>query len=108
MNSDSISITFIGLYLLVWVIAVIDQITFHRYFKRRHPELHRQIAPPLLERSIASGLGETKYIFNRGYATVDDAHFVKRCDLHRTILMICVVLLAAGLIVGFFLIDAYQ
>jgi len=92
------------LYVLVWVCGVVNELRFRSYFRKKHPEIAREIFPTILNKSINSDLRGLRYMWKRDYATIPDPEFVKRCDRHRLIGQVCFVGVALGLILfGIFL-----
>jgi hypothetical protein len=103
MNSTSEPIAYFVIYLGVWSCGMVNFFALKRIFKKRHPKEFKRLFLSFPERSMASGLRQTEYIWKRGYSTIDDPAFVKRCDIHRWIHFLCLAGIAVGLIAGLFL-----
>jgi hypothetical protein len=95
--SEWIALAF-PLYVVIWFCGAANELIFRRYFRKKHPEIAREVFPTILNKSIGSDLRGWRYVWKRGYATIPDPEFVKRCDTHRLIGRICFAGVALGLI----------
>jgi len=102
-NPEPVASWMLYLYMCVWIFGVANAFAFKRFFKSHQPEEFKKRFPSFFERSMASDLRQWEYIWKRGYSVIDDPEFVKRCDLHRLLLIISFAGVAAGLVAGFFL-----
>jgi len=86
------------LYALVWVCGVINDLMFRSFFRKKHPEIARDVFPTIFNKSINSDLRRWRYVWKREYATVPEPEFVRRCDTSRFIEISCFAGIALGLV----------
>ena len=87
-------------WVIAWIIGVINSVTMTRYLRKHQPTIARRIAQPLLRKSVASDFRRLHFIFARGYVDSSDAAFVTQMDIRRRVSLLSGVIVAVGLVIG--------
>jgi len=105
MNPQLPAIVFFTIFFIFWSAGWINNLLLKSYFRKTHPDEANRIIPQSWERNAASNIRFIKYILSRGYSSIPDAEFIKRCDLHQSIFRVCLLVTVVGVLVGLALIS---
>ena len=104
---ELVFLTILPVYLIAFVVGIVEGQLFLTFLRRRNPELVEQYYPSVFRRTIAGQFRTTRWLWNRGYRSIGDDRLNKRAGLHRTIrfavllvVAICLVVLLVGRLIS--------
>ncbi len=95
MNSLSVLIYLLPVYLLLWVVGVVLGFVYQRRLRALYPDLAARLHRGFLRKSVGSDLSATGFLLKAKYRTLDNRSFVHLAEVYRSVTLLWYVVFAA-------------